>query len=347
MKASLTAQPPVARRRLAIANWDYSWLLRASGADEDEFHLLPRRIEELAERGFNALRVDAWPHLVAPDRHAGRVDEFTILPLAHSDLDRGSRQRRQVRPRDRLLRLAQAARANGISLWLTSWLLPDTCARRSQVRTPADFVRIWHATLEWLRESEALGVVAGVDFGHQFPELPAGYGAYLQLFKRAPVWPGRGYNAASMARINRYLVEVPQCLRTLYPELLLGLSVRADNADKIMDLDVSELDFLDLHPGFRQSLLGRRVATGPDAAVLGGFCRLHQLSAALTAGGYEQRPRTTSLADLCRRSEANVERAIDAGVGIMNPSYFARPQHRLWQEVAWLRQINQRIIAGR
>lgn len=345
MKTLLT-EPSACAQRLAIANWDYSWLLRASGEAEDEFHLLPRRVEELAERGFTALRVDAWPHLIAPDRTGCSVDEFSVLPIAHKDHYRGSQQRRQIRPRERLLRLAQAARACGISLWLTSWLLPDTQARRSQVRTPADFVRIWHATLEWLREGDALDVVVGVDFGHQFPELPAGYGAWQQLFRRAPQWPGRYYSAASMTRTNRYLVEVPQRLRTLYPELLLGLSVRADHVARVMDLDISELDFLDLHPGFRQSLLRRPAAMGPEVAAMGGFCRLHQLTAALTAGGHEPLQKAASLPDVCRRAEASVDAAVSAGIGIINPSYFARPQNRLWQEAAWLRQVNQHIIRG-
>lgn len=337
--------------QLAIANWDYSWLLRTSGRDEDEYHLLPRVMHELAERGFNALRVDAWPHLVAPDREGKRADEFVILPHRQRDLERGSREARHVRPHDRLLRLAQAAKAEGISLWLTSWLLPDTLARRSQVRNPDDFVRIWHATLDWLREQDALSQVVALDFAHHFPDQPAGYGAWQPLFGRTPLLAGRGwraFNTDAIRRIDAFLVEVTQRLRTLYPQLHFGLSLASERAGQVKELDMSELDFLDLHllPAARRWPLaasgGQRLLDEHQ-----GYCRMHQLQPALTAGCGQLPADSQHLPDICRLSEQGVELALAAGVTVVNPSYYARPQSRLWQEVAWLQQVNRQILAAR
>lgn len=338
--------------RLAIADWDYSWLLRASGRDEDEYHLLPRLVHELAERGFNALRVDAWPHLLAPDRDGKRADEFVILPHRQRDTERGSRETRHIRPHDRLLRLAQAAKAEGISLWLTSWLLPDTQARRSQVRSPEDFVRIWHATLEWLREQGALEPVLALDFAHHFPDQPAGYGAWQQLFGRTPLLAGRGWRAFgggdSASRINLYLVEVTQRLRTLYPQLHLGMSLAPERATQVKGLDVSELDFLDLHltPATPPRWPLRQAALEHQLAEHQGFCRMHQLQPVMSAGSSVLPAQSQHLPDLCRISEKGVELALGAGITAINPCYYARPQSRLWQEVAWLQQINRRILQG-
>jgi hypothetical protein len=333
---------------LAVADWDYSWLLRTDGRGEDEFHLLPRCLAELAERDFDLLRVDAWPHLVAPDRNGEETSEFVILPQRQRHQWRGSREVRQVRPRDRLLRLAQAARDNGVSLLLTSWLLPDTQARRSQIRNPEDFVRIWHATLEWLREHDALSPVVALDFAHQFPELPGGYGAWQQLFHTPPQWARHHWRAPTsdtMVRINDYLVQVPQRLRTLYPQLHFGLSLHLDNASQVKSLDMSEMDFVDLHLPREQTRWGRTPHLKKVLEEHQGFCRVHRLQPMLGAGTCTL-PKGAWLPDVCRLSDAAVDKALAAEITLVNPACLTTPQHPLWQEVAWLKQVNRRIRAS-
>lgn len=60
---------------LAIAMWDYSWILRHHRAGEfEEWYRVP---DELQERGYNAIRIDAMPHLIAPDPD-GKVIEDSI-----------------------------------------------------------------------------------------------------------------------------------------------------------------------------------------------------------------------------------------------------------------------------
>ena len=54
--------------------WDFSWLERRwPGAGYENWD---QALDELVERGSNAVRVDADPHLVARDA----VKEWTILP---------------------------------------------------------------------------------------------------------------------------------------------------------------------------------------------------------------------------------------------------------------------------
>ena len=50
---------------LAITMWDFSWLERrwTGGGYEDWDKVL----NELVDRGYNAVRIDAYPHLVATD----------------------------------------------------------------------------------------------------------------------------------------------------------------------------------------------------------------------------------------------------------------------------------------
>lgn len=348
--AKHTASAPQARPldHLAIADWDYSWLLRADGRDESEFHLLPRRVEELAERGFKVLRVDAWPHLVAADSHGQTNDDFTVIAHASSRGRRGSQQPRQVRPADKLLRLAQAAKEHGIRLWLTSWLLPDTQARRSQARLPADYVRIWHDTLDWLDQQNALDAVMAVDFGHHFPQQPASYGAWQHVFQRAPQLARQRWRAATpqqVERINDYLLQVPQQLRTLFPQLHFGLSQRLSFVSQLRELDMGEMDFIDLHlptllPRWRHRRRSDSVLETHHA-----FCLAHQSRPILGAGATSL-PNKAGMAEICRLSDAWVDAALGEDINVINPCALARPGQPLWDEVSWLQQINRRINGG-
>ena len=53
------------KKPLAIAMWDYSWILRHHRYGE--FENWDMVLEGLAERGYNAIRIDAMPQYVAAD----------------------------------------------------------------------------------------------------------------------------------------------------------------------------------------------------------------------------------------------------------------------------------------
>lgn len=49
----------------AITMWDFSWLERRwPGAGYEDWDKV---LDELLERGYNAIRIDAYPHLIAED----------------------------------------------------------------------------------------------------------------------------------------------------------------------------------------------------------------------------------------------------------------------------------------
>lgn len=66
----MAASPPFApfsdlSRPLAIAMCDFSWLERRwPGAGYEDWD---RALDELAERGYDVVRIDAYPHLLAAD----------------------------------------------------------------------------------------------------------------------------------------------------------------------------------------------------------------------------------------------------------------------------------------
>src|ERR1700709_2850137 len=72
-RAIAGAQKPP--RPLAIAMWDFSWLERRwPGGGYENWN---RALDELVERGYNAVRIDAFPHLVS----AGPRRAWELVPV--------------------------------------------------------------------------------------------------------------------------------------------------------------------------------------------------------------------------------------------------------------------------
>ena len=65
------------KRPAAIAMWDFSWLLRHY--PNGEFENWDAVLDGLVKRGYNAIRLDAFPALVAPDSE-GRVIQEHYFP---------------------------------------------------------------------------------------------------------------------------------------------------------------------------------------------------------------------------------------------------------------------------
>ena len=65
--------------RLALTMWDFSWLTRREG-HEAEYADFDDVLDELVDRGYNCVRIDAFPHLVARGSDGELVERFTILP---------------------------------------------------------------------------------------------------------------------------------------------------------------------------------------------------------------------------------------------------------------------------
>ncbi len=62
------------KKPVAIAMWDFSWILRHH--KYGEFQNWDRVLEELAERGYNAIRMDAMPQFVASTKEGKIIEEF-------------------------------------------------------------------------------------------------------------------------------------------------------------------------------------------------------------------------------------------------------------------------------
>src|SRR5689334_19261386 len=80
-------------RPLAITMWDFSWLERRwPGAGYEDWDVA---LDELKARGYDAVRIDAYPHLI----HAGANRTWELLPeWSVQDWGAPARCRVQVQP---------------------------------------------------------------------------------------------------------------------------------------------------------------------------------------------------------------------------------------------------------
>jgi hypothetical protein len=61
------AQSPRPRHPRAITMWEFSWIERRwPGAGYEDWD---RALDELHDRGYDAVRIDPFPHLLATDPH--------------------------------------------------------------------------------------------------------------------------------------------------------------------------------------------------------------------------------------------------------------------------------------
>ena len=129
--------------------WDFSWLERRwPGAGYEDWDSV---LGELVERGYDAVRMDPYPHLlaVAPDR------EWT-LPPCWNQQDWGSPASIRVTVREPLLEFLRLCRRRGVRVALSSWFRQDADEVRLRIRSPLDHADVWIRTLRLLEQAELL-----------------------------------------------------------------------------------------------------------------------------------------------------------------------------------------------
>ncbi len=176
-------------RRCTIAMWDYSWL---NGHYEGgPFADYDKVMDELLERGFNTVRIEAFPWIVG--RLERPEETVTILgqPLANwGPCDRD-------RPHAVALELAefmQVAKRKGLYVILSTW---GKCCPEYPEKSPDAFWPVWEKTLSFLAERDLLSHVLYVDLDQEFPYFSA-HQAALDALAGAPAPTGQG-DADAMA----------------------------------------------------------------------------------------------------------------------------------------------------
>jgi len=227
--ARIMAPKPKGKAPRAIAMWDFSWLERRwPGAGYEDWD---RALDGLAERGYNAVRIDPYPHLLAADP----TKSWTLVP-AWTTNDWGSPGLITIKVLPGLIEFIGKCRDRGIKVALSSWYREDTDGVRSGI-TPHSHVAGWIRTLELLRTAGLLDTILYVDLCNEWP-LDV-WAPWFEPGKNSGDW----YQPASLV----YMRNAIETIRRAHPELPLLFSFCNENTEAYLDHDLSFFDLFEHH----------------------------------------------------------------------------------------------------
>jgi hypothetical protein len=230
----VSAQSAVATvKPRALTMWDFSWLERRwPGAGYEDWD---KALSELRDRGYNAVRIDAYPHLLAedPTREWTLKEVWSIQNWGSPDLNR-------VRIQPFLNDFIATCRTYGIKVGLSSWYREDLDNTRMKITSPEKHAEIWLKTIDSIREGGVLDNVMFVDFCNEWPG-----DLWAPFFTNDPPEQTWGYwhTDASMA----WMKEAVERFRLEYPDLLINFSFDNLDVEKYSERDLSFFDFAEHH----------------------------------------------------------------------------------------------------
>ncbi len=121
----------------AITMWDFSWLERrwTGGGYED----WAKSLDELVERGYDAVRIDVYPHLLAEDP----IGEWTLLPAWNQQCWGAPWVLKVERIKESIVTFISLCKERNIAVGLSSWYREDESRALMKVKTPDDLAPIW------------------------------------------------------------------------------------------------------------------------------------------------------------------------------------------------------------
>jgi len=219
---------------LAITMWEFSWLERRwPGAGYEDWD---QALSELVERGYDAIRIDAFPHLISEDPEK----EFLLLPH-WSVQDWGSPQINRVQVQPHLNKFLEKCREYKVRVGLSSWFRKDEDDVRMKLHSPEKLGQAWLAVLKSIDEGGVLDTIFYVDLCNEWTGP-----AWCPFFENDPpeaIWTG-WHTEKSQA----WMRESIALLKTEYPDLPFTFSFTGEVNNKTLEKGpFGMLDFLEPH----------------------------------------------------------------------------------------------------
>lgn len=241
---------PAFDRPVAITMWDFSWLERRwPGAGFEDFDVA---LSELVERGYDAVRIDPYPHLISADPERVRA----LLPMWDQQ-DWGAKAIVHAQPLPALLDFLRACARHDVKVALSSWFREDRDNTRMRIRTPADHGRVWVDTLRHVEHAELLDTIIYVDLCNEFP-MPA-FAPYVYsdrlLTRLVRRQPPTDVDVATLLNplisrttpeLKTWMREALAVVRDAYPDLDHTISF-CNELPTWAEQDVEMLDVMELH----------------------------------------------------------------------------------------------------
>ena len=216
----------------AITMWDFSWLERRwPGAGFEDWDVA---LDELTERGYDAVRIEAYPHLVGVD-----PTKEWVLDEVWNQQDWGSPDRIKVQVQPALNEFIRKCGERDIRVGLSSWYRTDTTHQEMTITTPEIMAERWINTLKTIDDAGLLDNILYVDLCNEWPGniwAPFFNALYPKVF-----W-GQWDAPESMEWIKKAIALV----REAYPDLPLVFSTDSQDLWRF-DNDLSYFDLVEHH----------------------------------------------------------------------------------------------------
>jgi hypothetical protein len=252
---------------VAIAMWDYSWILRHHRYGE--FADWDKVLQELADRGYNAIRIDAMPHFVAADTNGELKEEFRSIKNDWTPSLWGNDYTMNFRPRDALQEFLPKCKKYGIKVGLATWFLRHGTDRKDIFLEEGGLLRAWTETLTYLESLDLLDNVIYVDLLNEYPNWH-GYDWFKnEMNKRSdvkqfkldnpeanvpnenPDQKNSKYNTLQKDFYNNFLQSLIPPLKQKFPSLDFYVSL--DSAMDLAQIDLTRFNALDYHIWFEHT----------------------------------------------------------------------------------------------
>jgi sugar phosphate isomerase/epimerase len=217
----------------AITMWDFSWIERTwPGAGYEDWD---RALKELKERGYNAVRIDAFPHLLAED-----PQKIWTLNEVWSIQNWGSPDINKVQIQPNLNTFIAKCKDQGIKVGLSSWFRKDLDNTRMKIVTAEKHAEIWIKTLQSIEKEGLIGNLLYVDLCNEWPG-----DLWAPFFKNDPpelTW-GQWHTDVFM----NWMKTAVELVRRQFPQLLINFSFDNVDIEKYSIVDLSFFDFAEHH----------------------------------------------------------------------------------------------------
>lgn len=227
------AQKGKARTPRAITMWDFSWLERRwPGAGYENWDKV---LDELVGRGYNAVRIDAYPHLVA----ANPEKRWTLIEVWNQQVW-GSPDVNQVVVQSSLNQFIAKCKERDIKVGLSTWFREDVDKTRMKIASAEKHAEIWIKTLKTIEKDGLIDNILYVDLCNEWPG-----DLWAPFFKNDPpelTW-GYWHTDASM----KWMKTAIELVRKEFPQLPFNFSFDNLDVEKYAEKDLSFFDFAEHH----------------------------------------------------------------------------------------------------
>lgn len=212
----------------AITMWEFSWIERRwPGAGYEDWD---RALDELKERGYDAVRIDPFPHLLAADPSKQWLlwPEWTTQVWGSPDVNR-------IVLAPALFEFIGKCRDRGIKVGLSTWFRKDDADTRMKITNPEIMAANWIKTLDMIKQAGLLDSILYTDLCNEWP------GEDWAPFMK-PLTYGQWADPRSLEFMHKSIALV----RAQYPSMPLLYSI-ATGANQLIGPDLSDFDLLDPH----------------------------------------------------------------------------------------------------